>query len=556
MAESSKPIYHAYISCSEAEQDWVTDWLSSRLTKAGLKVLYSFDLRGGKSRVENISQAIAQSYRTIVIMTPAWLADNWKEFEGAIAILGDLAARKGQVIPLLLKECEIPTHLAFRQARDFRREKNWEPQCKQLIADVRDAVEVPFPIQVGATTQWDAWREWLRRYRWRVAWGLIGVVAALGAVSAITRFPQFEGWQRTELNVARPWRLARFDQTLLVATGTITGCNATDTGLWRSVDNGAGWSPEPMPLLKISSSGCELAAIYRFAVAPNAPRAIYAPTTNVGLLKGELSGTNWTKVKSDILPQDLYSAAVLGGETETIFVSGYSEGVFRLSTKDSQWTRLDGTSTCEDTSERKSLPAAAARKAQLVSNHGLIYVASPSVTANPPAILPKSGIYVSADDGNCWTQIHDADKKWMYTTLATSPELPEYVFFGATEREPLSPINPPHQIVSKIDRHTKGVTTLWDEKSILYGIHLNLFLEPKGRFWYLSTALGQAIRGQTDKNRTDLVGNSLGLFACRFQRACFSDLAQDSQSDIPLLLADQSVYRWSSTRSWFQALFP
>jgi hypothetical protein len=351
------------------------------------------------------------------------------------------------------------------------------------------------------------------------------------------------------------WRMARFGNVLLVATRTISGCDAKDTGLWRSTDNGASWDAVPMDVLKISTSGCDLAAIYKFAAAPDAPQAIYAPTTNVGLLKGNLDGTRWEKVSSQALPPDLFSVAVLADEPETVFVSGATHGVYRRRAGEADWTRLDGQPTCAPSGDLQSLPTAVAQKAHLASNGKLVYVAGPQLNFNPPAILPGSGIYMSADGGNCWQQLHDADKRWMYVALATNPNLPDDVFFSAVERDAWNPFNPPHHIVGKLNRASSGLMTLWDEKSMLYGVPLNLFIEPQGKSWYLSNGIGQLIRGSTTETTSELIGSALGFGACRFLYPCFSDVASDAQSEVPLLLADKSVYRWTNV-SWLKALFP
>jgi len=541
-------VYDAFISCSDADEEFV-EWLRARLERAGLKTLTSYELRGGLPKYVNKEEAIRASAHVVPILSPAWVQDEWKQLDTAIATAVDPAAKARKIIPLLLADCEIPKYLEPLESRDFRRVAGRELQARLLIADL-----LPPPTRIAQTppTLTAKVESWVLRHP--VA-ALLTAILLVVCAAALLGIPKVEGWRKTDLDAVGAWRLARFDDTLLVATRAISGCDATDTGLWQSVDNGDTWSAVPMPLLKIPSGGCELAAIYRFAATSQAPRSIYAPTTNVGLLQSDLSGKNWSQVKSETLPLDLFSMAVLAGAPETIFVSGATDGVYRWRAGEADWTRLDGKQTCQRGDGFESLPQDVARKAHLATNGELVYVAGPQTSYNPPAILPRSGIYVSADGGNCWTQIHDADKRWMYTALATNSNLPDQVFFGAIERDAWSPLNPPHQIVAKLDRQTKGVTTLWDERNILYGVELNLYVEPQGKFWYLSNATGQLIRGSAEKNQTGLVGSVLGLVTCRFLRACFSDVAADSQSEIPLLMADQSVYRWS-TVSWLQALFP
>ncbi len=538
-------VYDAFISCSDADQEFV-EWLRARLERAGLKTLTSYELRGGRPKYVNKEEAIRASAHVVPILSPTWTQDEWKQLDTAIANAVDPAAKARKIIPLLLADCEIPKYLEPLETRDFRRVGGREQQTRVLIADLlpppTNVARVPSTLS-AKLVNW-VWKHPLRTLA-------AGALAAL-VVLALLGVPRVMGWQKTDLNAVGAWRLARFGNVLLTATRTISGCNAKDSGLWRSQDNGATWNSVPMEVLKISASGCELAAIYKFAATSN---ALYAPTTNIGLLKGDLDGTHWTKLPSQTLPQDLFSVAALADGSATLFVSSATNGVYRQRTGETDWTRLDGQPTCAQSGTLQSLPAVIAPKAHLASNGKLLYVAGPQLNFNPPAILPGSGIYVSADGGNCWRQLHDADRRWMYVALATNPNQPDDIFFSAVERDAWSPLNPPHQIVGKINAPTQGLSTLWDEKNVLYGVPLNLYLEPQGKFWYLTNGLGQLIRGSAVEPKSELLGSALGFIGCRFLHPCFADLAPDAQSDMPLLLADQSVYRWTSV-SWLQALFP
>ncbi len=549
--------WDVYVSCSDADQDWVQDWLSPRLTRAGLRVQVNYRLRPGKARVRNISEAIAHSQCTLVVLTPEWVASEWQDFEGSLAILDDLAARKGQVIPLILGECEVPKHLAFRQSVNFRQKNKWESQCRWLILAILELVAVPFPLGPGHSARtWLPWRNWLWRYRRRLLLGLAASVCAVLAILIVFGIPPFHsqpGWKRLSLQAQGVWRLARFGDVLLAATSTTSGCNTEDTGLWRSTDQGNNWDPVPMPWLKISStSGCQLAAIYKFAAVPG---YLYAVTTNVGLLKGNSAGDDWKPVQAPELPLDLFSIAALDGGPETIFVTGQTEGLFRRVAPDQEWTRLDGGKTCRDNGEWSSLPLGAARKAHVLTNKGLVFVASPQVNYDAPAILETAGIYVSQDRGNCWQRIHNADGRWMYTTLAATPQAPDQLFFAAIERDQWDVFNPAHQIVEQINWRTKGATTLWDVKDIQFGWQLNLYVDPQGKSWYLATGVGQVVTGPTGQARATFLGSGLGLVACRLWRPCYADLAEDYESDIPLLLADEGIYQRSQV-PWIRTIFP
>jgi len=128
--------YDAYISCANSNEDWVQDWLRVRLERAGLRILTSYELQGGRYKVTNIEEAIQTSAHVLLVLTPQWVESEWKKFEGALAASDDPAATDRKIIPLLLQDCDIPAHLAFRQPRDFRRPAGRELQIRLLISDL------------------------------------------------------------------------------------------------------------------------------------------------------------------------------------------------------------------------------------------------------------------------------------------------------------------------------------------------------------------------------------------------------------------------------------
>jgi tetratricopeptide (TPR) repeat protein len=124
------PTYDVFIAYSPAEEDWVHVHLKPDLTAAGLAVATQEDFTPGRPRVDNWERTLAASRRLLLVITPAWLDDNWQGFAGHLAHQSDVSGVEGRVIPLLYQPTpELPNRLARLEAVDFtnptRREREW-----------------------------------------------------------------------------------------------------------------------------------------------------------------------------------------------------------------------------------------------------------------------------------------------------------------------------------------------------------------------------------------------------------------------------------------------
>jgi TIR domain len=94
MTEQAHTSYNVFISYSPAERDWVHEKLVPDLESAGLKVLIGRrDFEIGVPTVTNLERAIEQSERTLVVISPGWLENEWTEFEGLLTASADPAGR-------------------------------------------------------------------------------------------------------------------------------------------------------------------------------------------------------------------------------------------------------------------------------------------------------------------------------------------------------------------------------------------------------------------------------------------------------------------------------
>ncbi len=123
MVAAPKPAefkYHVFISYTRTDSEWVETTLLTRLEQAGLKVFVEFrDIEPGASRVDEIQRAVIESAKTLVVLTPDYLRDEWTIFGNVMAKSLDPAARQRRLIPLMKHECEPPLYIAHLVPVDF-----------------------------------------------------------------------------------------------------------------------------------------------------------------------------------------------------------------------------------------------------------------------------------------------------------------------------------------------------------------------------------------------------------------------------------------------------
>lgn len=108
-----------FISYAHADGDWVKT-LAENLHRAGLKVFYDqWDIGLGDVIVHKIDDGILNSRSGILVVSPTSLTRPYVQNE--YAALMDRAIMRGQLlIPVLLKDAEMPPLLATRLYADFR----------------------------------------------------------------------------------------------------------------------------------------------------------------------------------------------------------------------------------------------------------------------------------------------------------------------------------------------------------------------------------------------------------------------------------------------------
>lgn len=132
--------YDVFISYSHRDNDWVRDWLLPRLESAGLRVCIDFrNFKFGVPSLDNMADAARQSRKTLFVMTPNWTVSEFSQFESLVTQTIDPIGRKGRLLPLMLKDCDLPARLQILTYADFKDPDNWDTELARVIDDIRES---------------------------------------------------------------------------------------------------------------------------------------------------------------------------------------------------------------------------------------------------------------------------------------------------------------------------------------------------------------------------------------------------------------------------------
>ena len=138
---TSSPYSHdVFVSYSHKDLDWVSGILVMKLREGGVRVLLDEnDFEIGRSSIENMTNAVKQSRRTLVVLTPEWVSSDWTQFEALITTQLDPSGRDRRLIPIMRKPCKPPDWVGYRSYLDFVDDARVEQQIARLIRALKDS---------------------------------------------------------------------------------------------------------------------------------------------------------------------------------------------------------------------------------------------------------------------------------------------------------------------------------------------------------------------------------------------------------------------------------
>jgi hypothetical protein len=138
--------FDVFISYAHADTDWVRV-LAENLRQQGLQVFFDeWEIGPGDVLVHRLDKGILNSRNGVLVVSPDSLSRPWVAQEYAAMITHAVAAKQ-RLIPVLLKDAELPPLLASRVYVDFRQVDGplYDQRLKELVAALKGEQRGPPP---------------------------------------------------------------------------------------------------------------------------------------------------------------------------------------------------------------------------------------------------------------------------------------------------------------------------------------------------------------------------------------------------------------------------
>ena len=146
--------YDAFISYSHKDGNWVRRTLLPRLEGEGLRICIDYrDFEIGTPSLVNMENAVEHSRRTLLILSPNWIASEWTAFEALLIQTKDPAGRGRRVLPLMMQPCQLPDRLQVFTYLDLANPAELDFQMQRLVAAIRFTPTQSIPVKPTATQE-------------------------------------------------------------------------------------------------------------------------------------------------------------------------------------------------------------------------------------------------------------------------------------------------------------------------------------------------------------------------------------------------------------------
>jgi WD40 repeat protein len=145
MATRDRPQYDLFVSYADADGAWVEGYLLDALTQAGVRIHSEEAFALGAPRLVEFERAVQGSQRTLLVLSPAYLAEGSGQFTNLLAQSYGMETATWPVIPLLLRPTQLPPRLATLLALDATDPDRWGEVVDRLCAELQRPVPGPVP---------------------------------------------------------------------------------------------------------------------------------------------------------------------------------------------------------------------------------------------------------------------------------------------------------------------------------------------------------------------------------------------------------------------------
>ena len=138
---AGEPTYDLFVSYAESDRGWAEGYLFDALDAAGIHYVSEAAFELGAPRIHEFERAVRASRRTLLVITPAYLADAYAPFADLLAQTFGVETGTWPVIPLTLEDAPLPPRLAMLVGLDATDREHWAPAITALC----DALGRPLP---------------------------------------------------------------------------------------------------------------------------------------------------------------------------------------------------------------------------------------------------------------------------------------------------------------------------------------------------------------------------------------------------------------------------
>ena len=137
-----------FISYSSRDKEWVRGELLKRIEQAGLTAFIDFrDFTRGAVSIKEMERAVKECRKTLVVLTPDYIASQWCDLEVIMGHTLSPANRDLRIIPLLKTPCEKPLYVGALTHIDFTDGADHDLAWRQLLTALGKPPEPEAPRQ-------------------------------------------------------------------------------------------------------------------------------------------------------------------------------------------------------------------------------------------------------------------------------------------------------------------------------------------------------------------------------------------------------------------------
>ena len=134
MSETKETALDYFISYADADREWAEGVLTDALRDAGFKCLTPRDFEPGKSLLQSFEDAVTLSRQTVLVLSPAYLMDNFTRFSDQLAQHYGAELATWPVIPVYYKPVDdLPLRIRMLNPLDATHQEDWNNVIQTLV---------------------------------------------------------------------------------------------------------------------------------------------------------------------------------------------------------------------------------------------------------------------------------------------------------------------------------------------------------------------------------------------------------------------------------------